>query len=135
VGVPGDTILAPAGVPHNWWNASDREVVVRVEVRPAARFEACILNAFGLAQDGKVNAKGMPGLLQLAVFAREFDDVIRFTRPPRWVQRLLFGVLAPVARLLGYRGSNPEYMARRASAAVPPPSAATGQSGVWTIGG
>lgn len=132
VGSPGDTFVVPAGMTHQWWNATADEVQVRIEVRPAARFEACILNAFGLAQDGKVNAKGMPNLLQLAVFAREFDDVIRFTRPPRWVQRLLFGLLAPVARLLGYRGNNPEYLTRRASAAPQPPAA---QSGVWTLGG
>jgi quercetin dioxygenase-like cupin family protein len=119
VAVPGDTLLVPAGTPHDWWNATADRVEVRVEVRPAARFEECILNAFGLAQDGKVNAKGMPGLLQLAAFAREFDDVIRFTRPPRWVQRLLFGLLAPLARLLGCRGSYPEYLTRGPSETVP----------------
>src|SRR5215510_16046687 len=95
---PGVTLLAPPGIPHDWWNAGPAEALVRVEVRPAARFEAFIQNAFGLAQDGKVNWRGMPNLLQLAVLAREFDDVIRFTRPPRVVQRLLVGLLAPLAR-------------------------------------
>jgi quercetin dioxygenase-like cupin family protein len=108
----GKKLIVPAGMPHDWWNAGPEEALVRVEIRPAARFEAMILNAYGLGQDGKVNRKGMPNLLQLAVFAREFDDVIRFTRPPRVVQRLLFGLLAPVARLLGFRGSYPEYLAR-----------------------
>jgi quercetin dioxygenase-like cupin family protein len=108
----GKKLIVPAGMPHDWWNAGSDEALVRVEIRPAARFEAMILNAFGLGQDGKVNRKGMPNLLQLAVFAREFDDVIQFTRPPRVVQRVLFGMLAPVARLLGYRGSYPEYLAR-----------------------
>jgi hypothetical protein len=91
---------------------------VVVEVEPAARFEAALRNGFGLAQDGKTDARGMPNLLQLALLAREFDDVIRYTSPPRFVQRILFGVLAPVARLCGYRGSYPEYLARPASAAV-----------------
>jgi quercetin dioxygenase-like cupin family protein len=126
VAVPGDALLVPAGRTHQWWNASAEEVVVRIEVRPAARFEACILNLFGLAQDGKVDAKGKPHLLQLAVLAREFDDVIRFTGPPRWAQVLLFGLLAPLARLLGYRGNNPEYLTRRA--AVAPLSRAASQS-------
>ena len=130
VGTPGETILVPAGVPHSWWNASTDEVVVRIEVRPAARFEACILNAFGLAQDGKVNAKGMPHLLQLAVYAREFDDVIRFTGPPRWVQTLLFGLLAPVAWLLGYRGSYPEYLTRASSTSARPSAHAASQSSI-----
>jgi quercetin dioxygenase-like cupin family protein len=116
---PGVTLFVPPGMPHDWWNAGPEEALVRVEVRPAARFEAMVQNAFGLAQDGRVNARGMPNLLQLAVFAREFDDVVRFTRPPRVVQRVLFGVLAPLARLLGYRGSDPEYLARGPSSVVP----------------
>ena len=115
---PGVTLFAPPGVPHDWWNAGPEKALVRVEIRPAARFEAFIANAFGLAQDGKVNRRGMPNLLQLAVFAREFDDVVWFTRPPRVVQRALFGLLAPIAWLLGYRGSYPEYLTRGPSDSV-----------------
>lgn len=115
---PGMTVNAPAGVSHDWWNAGPEEALVRVEIRPAARFEAMIRNAFGLAQDGKVNKKGMPNLLQLALFAKEFDDVIQLTHPPRIVQRILFGALAPVARLMGYRGSYPEYLSRAPSGTV-----------------
>jgi quercetin dioxygenase-like cupin family protein len=94
-------------------------VPVRIEVRPAARFEAMILNLFGLAQDGRTNARGLPNLLQLALLVREFRDVIRFTRPPQAVQAVLFGVLTPLARQLGYHGSYPEYLARRAATGVP----------------
>ena len=35
---------------------------------------------------------------------KRYRDVIRFTRPPRIVQRTLFRALAPLARLRGYRG-------------------------------
>jgi quercetin dioxygenase-like cupin family protein len=118
VAEPGDSILVEAGVPHAWWNASPEEVAVRIVVRPAARFEECILNVFGLGQDGRVKPGGMPNLLQLALFAREFDDVTRFTGAPRWVQRVVFGALAPVAWLLGYRGSYPEYLTRGPSETV-----------------
>src|SRR5262245_3623035 len=116
---PGVTLFAPPGVPHDWWNAGPGEALVRIEIRPAGRFEAFIANAFGLAQDGKVNRRGTPNLLHLAVLAGEFDDVVRFTRPPRVVQRALFALLAPLARLLGYRGSYPEYLARGPSGSVP----------------
>lgn len=112
------TVSVPAGVSHDWWNAGPDEARVRVEIGPADRFEEMIMNIFGLAQDGRVNAKGMPSLLQLALFAQEFDDVIRFTDSPRWVQLALFGLLAPVARLLGYRGSYAEYLSRGPSSAV-----------------
>ncbi|HET6328882.1 MAG TPA: cupin domain-containing protein [Planctomycetaceae bacterium] len=114
----GVTLTVAPGIAHDWWNAGRDEALVRVEVRPSARFEAMISNAFGLAQDGKVNKRGVPNLLQLAVFAREFDDVMHLTRPPRIVQRILFALLAPLARLLGYRGSYPEYRARGPSETV-----------------
>lgn len=110
---PGKQLHVPPGVAHDWWNAGDTEALIQVEIRPAARFEEMIANLFGLAQDGKTNAKGMPNFLQLVVLAKEFEDVIYFTHPPRIVQRLLFGVLAPVARLLGYRGSDPKYLRRQ----------------------
>lgn len=78
-----------------------------------------ILNLFGLAQDGRTNARGLPNPLQLALVVREFRDVTRFTRPPQVVQTVLLGLLAPVARLLGYRGSFPEYLTRRSASGVP----------------
>ena len=92
---------------------------MRVEMRPAARFEVLMLNLFGLAQDGKTNARGLPNLLQLALLAREFSDVIRFTRPPPILQGLLFAVLAPIARLLGFRSSYAGYLTRRSKRGVP----------------
>jgi quercetin dioxygenase-like cupin family protein len=115
---PKERLHVPSGTVHDWWNAGDEEAQVLVEISPASRFEEMIRNAFGLAQDGKTDAKGRPRLLQAALFAREFDDVIRFTKPPRLVQELLFGSLAPIARLLGYRGSYPEYMMRPPSELV-----------------
>ena len=102
----------PAKVAHDWWNAGDEEAHVIVELAHGAeRFEEMIRNLFGLAQDGKTNSKGMPNLLQGALFAREFSDVIRFTKPPLIVQRVLFGVLASIGRALGYKGSYPKYSA------------------------
>lgn len=83
VAEPGQRLHIPHGATHDWWNAGEEEAQVLVEISPAVRFEEMILNAFGLAQDGKTDAKGRPRLLQAALFAREFDDVIRFTRPPR----------------------------------------------------
>jgi hypothetical protein len=108
---PGERLHVPRGAVHDWWNAGEEEAQVLVEISPGARFEEMIRNAFGFARDGKTDAKGRPRLLQAALFAREFDDVIRFTRPPRPVQRLLFAALAPIARFLGYRGGYPKYLA------------------------
>lgn len=113
VAEPGESVHIPPGVAHDWWNAGDEEARLLVEIQPAARFEALIRNLFGLAQDGRTDARGMPSLLQRSLLAREFADVTRFTKPHRLVQAVLFGLLAPIARLRGYRGSYPEYLERK----------------------
>jgi hypothetical protein len=119
-------------VSHDWWNAGQEEAHVVVEVSPAERVEEMITNLFGLARDGKTNQKGMPNLLQAALFAGEFEDVLYFTSPPRAVQKVLFGVLAPIAWALGawalgYRGTYPRYVGSESSGAeeAGPPSAIT----------
>ena len=103
---PGTRMEIPPATPHDWWNAGDDTAWVIVEVTPGRRFEAMIRNQFGLAADGRTDRRGRPSLLQAALLAREFDDTIRFTRPPRAVQKPLF---APLARLRGLRGSYPAY--------------------------
>jgi quercetin dioxygenase-like cupin family protein len=115
---PEERLHVPAGTAHDWWNAGEEEALITVEIRPGARFEEMVVNLFGLARDGKTNAKGMPNLLQGALFAQEFEDVLYFTRPPRAVQKILFAALAPIARLFGYKGSYPEYLERGPSERV-----------------
>jgi mannose-6-phosphate isomerase-like protein (cupin superfamily) len=114
----GRTIDIPAGVAHRFWNAGICEANITIDIQPAKRFEAFIRNMIGLAQDGKTDSRGMPHLLQLAALASEFDDVVRFLKPARVVQRLVFPILAPIARMGGYRGSYSEYVLRQPSERV-----------------
>ena len=104
----GETSIVEAGVWHDWWNAGDRDAVVRVEVTPGERFVHMIETFFGLARLGYTNSKGMPRLLQLVLCASEFSDIVEFRTPPPAVQRAVFGALAPIARWRGYRGTYPE---------------------------
>jgi len=111
----GDTATVEPNVWHDWWNESDRDARVRVEVTPGERFAHMIETLFGLARLGHTDAKGMPHPLQLALCAQEFSDVIVFRSPPLAVQRALFGVLAPIARWRGYRATYPQ-LSRSATA-------------------
>jgi mannose-6-phosphate isomerase-like protein (cupin superfamily) len=107
-GGPGETVVVPPGTPHVWWNAGGEPLHVRVEVRPALSFEGFFEAFFGLAQDGKVSRKtGLPNPLQMAVLLRAYRDVLILAQPPRAVQTLLFGPLAALGRLLGYRADYP----------------------------
>jgi hypothetical protein len=114
----GSTIEIPPGQAHRWWNAGIYEAQVRMDIRPAARFEDLMRNLIGLAQDGKTDTTGMPNLFQLALLAREFKDVIRFLKPSKFAQKVLFPLLVPLARSLGYKGSYSMYLSR-------PPSGVT----------
>jgi mannose-6-phosphate isomerase-like protein (cupin superfamily) len=106
----GDEVTIAPGTAHDWWNAGDVEAQVVVEIDPGRRFELLISTLFGLANDGLTNDRGVPHLLQLAVIGDEFGDVIEFARPPRIVQRVLFALLAPIGRALGYRPWYARYM-------------------------
>jgi quercetin dioxygenase-like cupin family protein len=119
VGGPGTKVEIPVGAVHDWWNAGQGKARVIVTVDPVGRFDEMIKTLFGLARDGKTNDKGMPNLLQLAVFAKEFRPEMELTRPPRVVQTLLFGILSPIGKALGYRATYPEYEAPHGHVEVP----------------
>jgi quercetin dioxygenase-like cupin family protein len=104
----GEAAVVEAGVWHDWWNASDRDARARVEITPGERFAHMIETLYGLARLGHTNAGGMPHPLQLALFGREFSDVIVFRSPPQAVQRAVFGALGPIARWRGYRATYPQ---------------------------
>jgi quercetin dioxygenase-like cupin family protein len=115
---PGERIEVPPGAVHDWWNVGDDEAHVLVDIRPAERFELMIQNLYGLANDGHADARGVPRLLPLALFAREFRREGEFVRPPRIVQRVLFAALAPLARARGHRAINPDYLGPTGKAAA-----------------
>lgn len=113
----GDDVVIPAGTPHVWWNAGDDELHMLVDYRPALRMENFFEAFFGLAQDGKVSRKtGLPNLVQMAIVLRAFRHEVILAQPPRLVQTLVFGALAPIGKLLGYTGMYPYPHAKRAQA-------------------
>jgi hypothetical protein len=65
----GEAAVIEAAVWHDWWNASNRNARVRVEVTPGERFSHMVETLSGLARLGHTDNKGMPNVLQLAVFA------------------------------------------------------------------
>jgi hypothetical protein len=71
----------------------------------------------GLARDGKVNKAGVPkSPFVLALLIHDYEDEIYLAKPPLFVQRAIFGPLAFIGRLLGYRAEYPYPHARRSEA-------------------
>jgi hypothetical protein len=103
----GESITILANTPHHFWTDGEEEAHSVGWFRPALKTDRFFETFFGLAQAGKLNEKGLPSLLQMAVSVPHFGDEIRLANPPWAVQRALFGLLAPVGRMLGYRAEYP----------------------------
>lgn len=99
----GDRVLVPAGTPHRFRNVGEGTAHFVCEVRPALGFEQLIETMFALADDGKVNRKGMPNPLRLAVIANHHFGDVRLPFPPAWLQRIGLLLGAPLGRLVGFR--------------------------------
>jgi len=98
----GDRVTVPAGTPHRFRNVGDDTAHFVCEVTPALGFEQLIETMFSLAADGKVNRKGMPNPLRLAVIARHHFGDVQLPFPPARLQRLGLALGAPLGRVLGY---------------------------------
>jgi len=100
---PGDSISIPANAPHRFWNDGDEEAHSIGFFRPALATADFFETLFALAATDKLDAKGMPRPLQLAVMVPEFENEIRPVSPPWPVLRAAAAVLGPLARARGYR--------------------------------
>jgi mannose-6-phosphate isomerase-like protein (cupin superfamily) len=101
VASPGEVVVVPRGVKHDFANAGDDEALVRVDVRPALNMEQVFETAVELAQRGQTMLGGIPKPLDLALFVGEFKDEVRGAFPPFWLQRLVLGPLVWLARRRG----------------------------------
>lgn len=108
----GDKLHLPANTTHAMWNSSNRKAVVNWQVRPAMDTEYMFETTWGLAAEGKVNKKGMPNILQIALTVGKFSDVFRMVKPSYTAQKIIFGILTPFAYLAGYRPTYSKYISK-----------------------
>jgi quercetin dioxygenase-like cupin family protein len=101
----GESVTIPPGAAHHYANSSQKDVVYRFDVWPAARLEAMVVTLFALGVVGRTDDKGAPSPLQMAVILDEYGDVLELVGPPRWLQRIVIPVLARIGRARGLRAS------------------------------
>ena len=99
---PGQSINIPANVRHHFWNAGDTAAHYIQEFRPALKIDSFFETFFALAKDAKLNKKGIPNLFHVSIIGLAHKDEIRLTNPPWALQHILYKILAPVGKLLGY---------------------------------
>ena len=108
---PGECARIDPGVWHDWFNETNVDAVVRIRGHAGRAFCSHDRDPVRAGARGARRSKGMPNLLQLALTAQEFSDVIVLRKPPPSVQRVVFEALEPIARRRGYRATYCEPLA------------------------
>jgi mannose-6-phosphate isomerase-like protein (cupin superfamily) len=73
---PGEVVLAPPGVPHQAWNATVEPAHLRIQMRPALRWETFVERLFALAADGYRDGRSTPDPALMLELLREFPHEI-----------------------------------------------------------
>jgi len=106
----GESIVVPSGAAHVWGNPFDDQATITVAIRPALKLEIFFETLFGLASDGKLNAKTqMPSFLQMVLIAHEYREEVTLPGVAGMATRGLGAAIAPLARARGYRSRYPQY--------------------------
>jgi mannose-6-phosphate isomerase-like protein (cupin superfamily) len=107
---PGEGMRIPPGTVHTWRPVGE-DLRILGAARPGDRFEEMWRQFLGMSLDGKLGPTGdhLP-FLQAMALVHEFPDVTALAGPPIFLQHALAVLLAPIARLRGYRGKYEEYL-------------------------
>lgn len=100
----GERVSFPPGTPHvNPWNDGDEELHIIQSMSPALDFAVVHRTLIVGAGRGYVRPDGRTKLLPMCVLLHQAQSKTYSSNLPEGLQRLLFTLLAPVGRLLGYR--------------------------------
>jgi quercetin dioxygenase-like cupin family protein len=102
---PGESLLIAPGTPHKPFNETDSRVVVAGPLTPEygipERFTVFLTQAYGFFDESESNSRPPKALLQMSRFSPKYDSWL--ASPPVPLQKFMFFVIGPTARLLGYR--------------------------------
>jgi quercetin dioxygenase-like cupin family protein len=102
---PGETVHVARNVRHRYYNAGDQTAVFGFTANPGQAYEMGIRAGFGLAADGRTDARGVPrNLLDLALITRLSGSYV--SGAPLWLQKALTSAGVRLAHL---RGRDPHF--------------------------
>ncbi len=103
--LPGEVIIIPAGIPHYFWNGGDTEAHHIQRFKPSLKIDTFFRTYFALAREDKLNKKGLPNLFLISLVSLNHQNEIRLVKPPWALQKIIFSLLAPIGKLLGYKAA------------------------------
>jgi quercetin dioxygenase-like cupin family protein len=101
--VSGEVVRIPAGIPHYFWNGGETEAHYIQRFNPSLHIDTFFRTYFALARNNKLNKKGLPNLFLISLISLNHQNEIRLVKPPWALQIFIFSILAPLAKLLGYK--------------------------------
>ena len=108
---PGDSLLVNPGTPHKPFNETDSRVVVKPPLTPEyglpEQFTVFLTQAYGYFDESESNSQPPKVLLQMSRFSPKYE--LWLASPPVPLQKTLFFIIGPTARLLGYRTHYEKY--------------------------
>lgn len=106
----GESLFIDANKPHALWNGSTHRTAINCRVRPALNTEHLLETIAGLAGVETISRRPIPRMLQIALAANTFSNVVRTTSWPFMCQKIVFSLLTPVAYLAGYKPTYAKYI-------------------------
>jgi mannose-6-phosphate isomerase-like protein (cupin superfamily) len=110
----GQSLVVPPGTPHQFFNRTDVDAGFIGRLTPSGKLGLFFGQMSGLDFS--------PGFLQMMLFVQAYE--VYPASPPPAVMRAISFLLAPTARLVGYRSFYPEYAERFLRRAAQPGDAA-----------
>ncbi len=104
---PGESYTVPKGVPHQPFNGGSEPVVARVRITPAGRADLMLAQVHGFFTEKEAPRGELEWFLQATLFAPYYDTYL--ASPSVATQKVLSFLIAPTARLLGYRSWYRDY--------------------------
>ncbi len=99
----GGSVVLPAGVVHNWWNAGDDLLQFNGRAVPAVDLDRFLQAIFAILNAGP---SGRPSVFYLAHVLWRHRHTQSLSVPPRAAQRIVFPVTLLLGNILGkYRGT------------------------------
>ena len=100
----GGSVVLPAGIVHNWWNAGDDMLVFSGRAIPAVDLDRYLQAVFAVLN---ASPSGRPSIFYMAHVLWRHRHTQALASPPRAIQRVVFPLIVFVGRVLGkYRGDN-----------------------------
>ncbi len=97
---PGQSAVAMRNAVHRFFNPSPSQPVKFLcTITPALQFEQMLRIAYGMANDGLTNKKGMPSILPLSIMFQKGGTYL--PNLPTGLQKALFGFIASIAERRG----------------------------------